>query len=244
MGGIGAIVTGVAVCRVGSKFKLVKAILATIGSLFLLLIAFGFRDFGLLVWIPAVIAGVAVYLFGQKFRPAEIILAAAGSFFLILLIGLIPPGLVGTLQDIKRGAWTTFEATELVGTWEATYEDVGPFLVSGVETLTLRVDGTYQQVFRGEGGYVYTSPWYKWWLEDGRLIHLEHVRFYPDGITWAEAPEGRTLAGKEIVLYVWPDPGAPGGMILEHLPIGDPDAPDYVQFHRVATPVPVSTGVP
>jgi hypothetical protein len=258
VGGIGAIVTGVAVYLIGNKFKLLKAILATMGSFFLLLIAFDFPDLCLLLWIPAIVAGVIVYLFGNRFRLVEVILAAAGGFFLIFLMGLVPPGLVGTLQDIKRGAWMTFEAAELVGTWEATYEEVGPHHVSGVEILTLRADGTYQQIFRGEGGYVYTSPWYKWWLEDRRVIHLERGRFYPEGIIWAEWLgrgdaivythdwRGREirLDGTEIVLYVWLDSDAPGGVILEHLPVGDPDAPDYVQFHRVSKRVPVSTSVP
>ena len=257
MGGIGAIVTGVVVYRVGSKFKLVKAVLAVMGGYCLIvwLIVFGFPDLGLLIWIPSIVAGVVVYVFGEKFRFAEIILAAAGGFS---LTSFVLPGLVGTLHDVKRGAWMTFEAAELVGTWEATYERVGNHLVSGVEILTLKADGTYQQTFRGEDAYVYASPWYKWWLEDGRVIHLERGRFYPAGITWAEDLEkgdavvytydwrGKEirLDGTKIMLYAWPAPDVPGGVILKHLPVGDPDAPDYVQFHRVSKRVPVSTSVP
>jgi hypothetical protein len=134
--------------------------------------------------IASIVIGVAIYLVGNKFRLVKAILAATGVFFLIA-VGF--PWLMATLNDVRRGAWVTFEAAELVGTWEATYKDVGPNQASGLEILTLRADSTYQQIYKDGKGYVYTSPWYKWWLEDGRIIHLEHGRFYPYGISMAEA---------------------------------------------------------
>jgi hypothetical protein len=200
--------------------------------------------------IASVVAASAAYVFSKRFRLAKAVLAATITL-LVIVVGL--PVLLGFLNNVKRGVLTEFEAADLVGTWKAAYEDIGFHHVSGVEVLTLRADGTYQQTYKDGKGYVYTSPWYKWRLENGRVIHLEHGRFYLHGIAWAESFEnsgtnidfdGITLNGTEIVLYAWRDSSALGGVILEHLPVGDGDSPDIVQFHRVSTPVPKSTGTP
>lgn len=170
-------------------------------------------------------------------------------FFLLGVIGLACVG-VPTRK--------VYEVSDLVGTWRAIYQDVGFEHVSGVETITLKADGTYQQTFEGERGYVYTSPWNKWWLEPGRILHLEGGRFYPLGIRTAEdlangrvrafggspTDENVELDGTEIVLYAWGCSDAPGGVVLEHLAVGDPDSPDIVRFYQVTTPAPVATAAP
>jgi len=154
----------------------------------------------------------------------------------------------------------SFVPSDLAGTWQADYDqyDIPDGLsmgrVHGVETITLRTDGTYQQVFSG----VYTGPWNKWWLEDGWILHLRGARLFIMGIKAAEYfAQGEAeahwedclgreieLDGTELILCAKPDPNAPGGIILEHLPVGDPDSPEIVEFHRIAAPVPTTTSVP
>lgn len=198
----------------------------------------------------SIVMASATYVLSKRLRVVKAVLAATTAFFLVV-IGL--PTLFGFVDEVKRGALTPFKADDLVGTWSVNYEDVGFHRASGAEIITLRHDGTYQQVFKDGEGYVYTSPWYKWWLEGGRVVHLEQGRFYLNGIVRAEMlargdaeiayPE-ITLDGTEIILYALHDSSALGGVILEHLPVGDGDSPDIVQFHRVSTSVPMSTDVP
>lgn len=170
------------------------------------------------------------------------------------LLGIIGLACVGVPRR------KVYEVSDFVGTWRATYENVENVWgsVSGVETITLKADGTYQQTFEGEKGYVYTSPWNKWWLESGRVLHLEGGRFYPLGIQDAEdlasgrlgasliSPTGERveLDGTEIVLYPSSYSDAPSGVVLEHLAVGDPDSPDIVRFYRVTAPAPAATATP
>ena len=75
---------------------------------------------------------------------------------------------------------------DLVGIWEAHYS-----INDGTDRLTLRADGTYQQVYYSRWKeYTYTSPWNRWHLQrlaDGRArIYLEGGRYYPQGIEVGE----------------------------------------------------------
>lgn len=150
------------------------------------------------------------------------------------------------------------EASDLVGTWRADYDEdyFGRrcwYTVTGVETLTLRADGTYQQVYYDQRGYVYESPWNTWHLDEYRgssVVRLDGARFYPLGIQDAEKMArgelvyhaidysgGRIdLDGSELVLYAYGSLAAPGGMILRHLQVCDPDAPAIVDFHLESEP--------
>jgi hypothetical protein len=80
---------------------------------------------------------------------------------------------------------TTFKVADLVGTWRAHYD-------GSVDTLILKADGTYKQVYedRHEEDYVYETPWNEWSVDryaDGRVrIHLQGGRYYPAGIYIAE----------------------------------------------------------
>lgn len=170
----------------------------------------------------------------------------------------------------------TLEASNLVGTWQANYENYELYdaawmittlvRITGVEIFILKADGTYQQIYDNGKGYVYTSPWNKWSLErlpNGRLqVHLEGARYYLNGIEWAEDPGAVVVTwdpatgemvklgkGKELILNVnvvvsTSSSGVTREVILEHLPTGDPDSPEIVKFHRVTTPVPITTPVP
>ncbi len=166
------------------------------------------------------------------------------------------------LPTLDYNPFRVIEPSDLVGTWRAVY-DVHEydracwFLVTGVETLTLRADGTYQQVYNDGQGYTYTSPWNKWHF-NGRTLHLEGGRFYPLGIEDAEKlangqlyyysdddGTGRPLeldSTTGVILHAWPSHG--GEIILQYPPVCDLDAPLYVEFHLVASPALTSTVSP
>lgn len=149
------------------------------------------------------------------------------------------------------------EPSDLIGTWRAEYNHrYEGIQVTGVETLTLRADGMYQQVYNDGKGYVYTSPWNRWHL-DGRVLHLEGGRFYPLGIEHAEKlangrlfyysdddGTGRPLvldSTTGIILHAWPRSERERGVILKYPPVSEVI---IVEFHRVATPVPTPTAIP
>ena len=70
----------------------------------------------------------------------------------------------------------TFKESDLVGTWRAKYHD------SDVDTITLKADGTYRQVFRARNNDYYESPWNKWYVEytpNGKpKLHMKGMRYY------------------------------------------------------------------
>lgn len=99
------------------------------------------------------------------------------------------------------------EESDLVGTWEARYG-------SRVDTLILKGDGTFKQVYRDPTArdYAYETGWNEWRLErfpDGRIrLHLEGARYYIGGISLGEL-DGYTYPGPK----GGPDSsGEPGGV--------------------------------
>jgi hypothetical protein len=79
----------------------------------------------------------------------------------------------------------TIHSQELAGVWVAQY---GP---GKTDTLTLRADGTFRQVFEDTTvDYVFQTPWDKWNLESkpGGIIRvrLHGARYYLAGIAVAE----------------------------------------------------------
>ena len=78
-----------------------------------------------------------------------------------------------------------FEPLDLVGTWETHYG-------RSVDKLTLKADGTFQQVYvdHYDEEYTFETDWNQWpvqRLSDGRVrVHLLGARFYQDGIHVAE----------------------------------------------------------
>lgn len=171
---------------------------------------------------------------------------------LLFLVGIC---LLACGVDYAEPEETALEASDLVGTWQTDYGNYD-HLPGGMETLVMRADGTYQQVYE-YAGYVYTSPWHKWRLErlsNGNVqVHLEGARYYLNGIQWAEDPEAMVFTwdpaadrrvelgiGKDFILNVrvlpsWDRSGDPGEVVLQHLPTGDLDAPEIVEFHRTPT---------
>jgi hypothetical protein len=153
------------------------------------------------------------------------------------------------------------EDAVLVGTWKAEYDERefhrrGCFAaVTGVETLILRADGTYQQIYDDGEGYVYTSPWNEWYQRDNR-VHLDGGRFYPLGIEDAEKlADGRMSWHTDddgtghpldldnttgITLQVtrhWYVLEGEREVTLDYPPVCDLDSPVIVEFHRVDTSV-------
>jgi hypothetical protein len=113
------------------------------------------------------------------------------------------------------------------------------------EPLTLKDDGTYQQVFQSpQIDYFYRSPWNEWYVErspDGNLdLHLKGMRYYASGIELGES-SGRDWGDEDspfpfynadedkiiemidkVILRVKSDKSSPGGIVLLQMQV-DPD---------------------
>lgn len=88
-------------------------------------------------------------------------------------------------EDPFEGPPSSFGSSDLVGTWEAHYTE------SGTDTLVLRPEGTFKQVYQERAiDYRFETSWNDWWLQtmgDGAVrLHLEGGRYYPDDILIAE----------------------------------------------------------
>lgn len=71
-----------------------------------------------------------------------------------------------------------FQQADLYGTWQAKYGGEP----RTTDTIVLREDGTYQQIYQlAATEYHYESPWYQWSFErrpSGRLyLHLRNMRY-------------------------------------------------------------------
>ena len=93
------------------------------------------------------------------------------------------PHLVSTPEASQEEDWRcsplpeTFQESDLVGTWQSRYY---PGVVT--DTLILREDGTYRQIYDNERtGEHHTSPWYRWYVEHrpsgGLYLHLGGMRY-------------------------------------------------------------------
>ncbi len=161
------------------------------------------------------------------------------------------------------------ETSDLVGTWRADYDEYFRGhswscygRATGVETLTLRADGTYQQVYDNGKGYAYTSSWNEWRQQYNR-IHLAGGRFYALGIE-----DATKLASGQLIWHTDDDgTGHPLDLdsttgitlhvtprwyvftnerevTLDYPPVCDLDSPVIVEFHRVVTPVLTPATIP
>jgi hypothetical protein len=144
----------------------------------------------------------------------------------------------------------TFQETDLIGTWQAAYTAAGT-----TEEVTLRVDGTYQQVYQRSDGYHFETLWQQWWLEyrpsGGIYLHLDGMHYcrltgevcaMPDGggrdRLFHDTCEGRLLEMRnEVVLALVGTKGtrhpsiigAPRGIALMHmLPASDTTSSFFV----------------
>ncbi len=136
-----------------------------------------------------------------------------------------------------------FKETDLIGTWQATYGSQNT-----TDTLKLRSDGTYQQVFQlPAGDYYYEGSWNNWHLEytsDGRpKLHLEGMRYCEGTIYLCETTgrgesiayfdfidNGRAELTNEVILRVIGDENSSRKIRLWHLQIDEDDGPEYFVF--------------
>ncbi len=113
----------------------------------------------------------------------------------------------------------------------------------GIETITLAADGTFSQRFDSPPGATEAAGT---WFIDNDGVHLQGAKFFAYGPDIAREGAYRsgpdcedrrtiTLGPAEVLLCVRSDRNATSGVVLRHLPVGDPDAPEVVTFDRIET---------
>jgi hypothetical protein len=143
-----------------------------------------------------------------------------------------------------RNPPSNFKEANLIGTWQATYG------AERIDTLIIKADGTYKQIYHEPDGYTYESPWYNWHVERSRnggiYVKLERMRYYPLGRELGESggryPTSEPEVGDQPILFYDPDEDrivrmldevilgvssvggnwAPRGIVLTHMTM-DPD---------------------
>jgi len=189
----------------------------------------------------------------------------------LLLLVIIPLGCCQVIITLSASEISksqnppaTLQELDLASTWKADY---GSRL--GIDTLILREDGTFKQIYENRReNYTFETPWNKWWLErfpDGRIwVHLKGARYYLGGIPVAEIYEkngsvcdpfhpqrfdrlrsGESIVdlAREVVLNVRVLPS--GELVLAHLwPSCDSPLGDKEVFHREETPSPLKMPTP
>jgi hypothetical protein len=150
----------------------------------------------------------------------------------------------GISEPPSRGEWKcpplpeTFTEAALIGTWQSRHGSWA------TDTIILRGDGTYQQVYHSRpNDYYYESTGNEWWLErrasGGLYLHLDNMRYClstdelcrkEDGgggdWTYYDRCEGRSIPmGGQVILTVTGVEGirfpgidsAPRGIVLWYL---------------------------
>lgn len=147
---------------------------------------------------------------------------------LFFLLALVTSACVQ--QETFEDPPVDFQELDLVGIWEAHYDGPG----TGVDSLVIRPDGTFQHEYNSFETLYFKSPWNKWWIErfeDGRIyVHLRGARFYNQGVRIGSDEGHKTFhdpvhdiyveVGRELVLSVRTASDAAGGLVLKHLRYG------------------------
>lgn len=173
---------------------------------------------------------------------------------LIVTISIIAISLVGC--QLERGTayakYDNLKLDNLIGVWQAKYESKKFDDLSGIETLVINIDGTFQQSYNNGKGYSYSgelSYWRLVRLSNGKAqIHLEKGIFFPGILTLSENPEDskdmvfsmydpaqekNILFSRKIILNIMVEFESPNHIILlDHLPVGDLDSPLTIQFMK------------
>jgi hypothetical protein len=167
----------------------------------------------------------------------------------LILISAIPAITTVLLSACLSNLVTTsepFSEADLVGTWRAVYDTTSPYItIVSTETLTLRADGTYTQVFaRGTAGMVDEVDGKRWFLDEAKIIHLaggmwpqlgpERSRMFAQGLIGGVY----SIRNKELPLnvgeaYLLVSSIGNGRLEMSHLPTGDPDNRYVVWFERI-----------
>jgi hypothetical protein len=101
----------------------------------------------------------------------------------VLLCLVLTACCVRSPESVGEGEWhcaalpETFQESDLVGTWRAEY-----FAGAATDSLVLREDGTYRQVYENDlADYHYSSSWNAWYVErdpgGGVYLHLEQMHY-------------------------------------------------------------------
>lgn len=192
--------------------------------------------------------GMAMYKIGSPIALA----------LLLLLVSccVLPLPLPNELEPTQEIGWRcpsvpeTFGEDDLVGTWQAIY-----FPNQVTDTLVLRENGMYQQVYENRRiDYYYTSEWNHWYVEHrssgGLYLHLERMRYCVSatevciheegGGSWPyyDPCENRSVRnmGNEVILIVqggaemiYPgiESDPPRGIVLRHMR-SNAESPDAI----------------
>ena len=180
---------------------------------------------------------------GSQRHRAPIMLA------LVALIGTVL--LVIACQSPLFGTSDPFTEADLVGVWQAEYENIWAYDsqigqvvdILGTETLTLRSDETYTQVFDDHAGNVRTADGKSWYLDETNIIHLEggmwpqlgpelSAMFEKQRLGGVQTFNGRDLQLDAGEAYLWVNSLGDGVLEIYHLPTGD-HSQKVVRFHKV-----------
>ena len=176
-------------------------------------------------------------------------------FVIVFLLTLVLSGCISAMQvpPIRRG--------DLVGKWVADYAQYKDVVIHNAkETIVLHSDGTFTQEFLTGWGYQERNSgqwrvekvsecWSRVYLQ-GAVYYLSGFRVAHDSTVKIDAwddvmGQHVTIVGGRgmIILYatrLLSKSESPCGreyeLVLQHLPIGDLDAPEYVTFHRDCAP--------
>jgi len=158
------------------------------------------------------------------------------------------------MPETKEAKWycpplpETFRESDLIGVWQAQY-----FPRRVTDTLILREDGTYRQIYEDTMiNYYYSGPWNRWYIEyrpsGGIYLHMQGMRYCVGFDETCRRPEGgggdhpyydpcerRSIRdmGSEVLLAVTgPLPGIPWtespprGILLWHMKYAPEDTID------------------
>jgi hypothetical protein len=173
-------------------------------------------------------------------------LAVYESFLAAALVLGLLIGCASSTPEEEPGGWkceplpTGFDELDLVGTWRSVYY---PRLIT--DTLILREDGTYRQIYDNNRTDRYIeTPWNRWYVEygpeGGAYLHLVGMHYCLStgdrcaqagggGRPYYDRCQGRLVSnmGREVILIIEgsegfksPDPrieSVPRGILLWHL---------------------------
>lgn len=174
------------------------------------------------------------------------------------LLLIVTLGVISSVSLLSTSCQSRFIKTsqpiterDLNGIWQARYQNVWAYdsksgkmvKVTGTETLTLRSDGTYRQVYDDGRGSIESVDGHRWFLDESSIIHLvdgmwpqlgseRSARFRERKLAGVRSIRGKDLQLDSGEAYIVVD--TIGDTIeMSHLPTGDPDSPFMVWFYRV-----------
>lgn len=105
----------------------------------------------------------------------------------VILISTVACGACGAFTfapapEVEEGTWqctlppASFQESDLIGTWHVTEEGA-----TITDTLILRENKTYKQIYVQSSGFRYESTWNAWWVEHrqsgGMYVHFDKMRY-------------------------------------------------------------------